>query len=90
MIAGTVVNAITGAPLGRVRVSIADTRARMQRIEMETGEGGHFEFAHLPAGKYSLQGSRQGYITSFYQQHENIRRRLLRERSLRQTSWCFA
>ncbi len=70
VIAGTVVNAITGAPLGRVRVSIADTRARMQRIEMETGEGGHFEFAHLAAGKYSLQGSRQGYITSFFEQHE--------------------
>ena len=70
VIAGTVVNAITGAPLARVRVSIADTRARMQRIEMETGEGGHFEFAHLAAGKYSLQGSRQGYITSFYEQHE--------------------
>ncbi len=70
VIAGTVVNAITGTPLARVRVSIADTRARMQRIEMDTGEGGHFEFAHLPAGKYSLQGSRRGYITSFYEQHE--------------------
>lgn len=70
VIAGTVVNAITGAPLARVRVSIADTRARMQRIEMETGEGGHFEFAHLASGKYSLQGSRQGYNTSFYEQHE--------------------
>jgi hypothetical protein len=69
-IAGTVVNAITGAPLARTRVSIADTRARMQRIEMETSEDGHFEFAHLLAGKYSLQGSRQGYITSFFEQHE--------------------
>jgi Carboxypeptidase regulatory-like domain len=70
VIAGTVMNAITGAPLARARVSIADTRARMQRIEMETSEGGHFEFVHLAAGKYSLQGSRQGYITSFFEQHE--------------------
>lgn len=70
MIAGTVVDAITGAPLARATVSIADTRARMQRIQIQTGEGGHFEFAHLPAAKYSLQGSRQGYLPSSYQQHE--------------------
>ena len=69
-IAGTIVNAVTGAPLERVRVSIANTRARNQRIEMVTGAGGHFEFTGVPAGKYSLQGTRRGYLTSSYEQHE--------------------
>src|SRR5208283_1559309 len=69
-IAGTVVNAVTGAALSRVMVSAADTRARMRRIETVTGEGGHFEFAELPAGKYALEGSRSGYITAGYEQHE--------------------
>ena len=49
---------------------MADTRARMRRIETVTGEGGHFEFAGLPAGKYALEGSRSGYITAGYEQHE--------------------
>jgi hypothetical protein len=69
-IAGVVVNAMTGAALGRVKVTLAETRARMQRIERVTDEGGRFEFAGLPAGKYSLQGSRGGYITASYEQHE--------------------
>lgn len=69
-IAGTVVNAVTGAALARAKVSVADTRARMRRIETVTGEGGHFEFAGLPAGKYALEGSRSGYITAGYEQHE--------------------
>ena len=56
--------------LARARVSVADTRARMRRIETVTGEGGHFEFAGLPAGKYGLEGSRSGYITAGYEQHE--------------------
>jgi hypothetical protein len=69
-IAGTVVNAITGAPLARVHISIADTRARMQRIEALTGEDGHFEFSPLRSGKYALQGTKRGYITAGYDQHE--------------------
>jgi 5-hydroxyisourate hydrolase-like protein (transthyretin family) len=69
-IAGTVVNAVTGAPLARVEVTLADTRNRMRRIGMVTEEGGRFEFAHVPPGKYSLQGAKRGYITAAYQQHE--------------------
>jgi Carboxypeptidase regulatory-like domain len=69
-IAGTVVNAMTGVPLNRVRVSVASTRARTQRNEMVTDESGHFEFSGLPPGKYSLQGARRGYVTSAYEQHE--------------------
>lgn len=69
-IAGTAVNAITGAPLARANVSIANTRARAQRIQALTDDGGHFEFNAVPPGKYALQGSRRGYITSAYEAHE--------------------
>lgn len=71
-IAGTVVNAVTGAPLARVKVSVAETRARAKRIETITDEGGHFEFRGLPAGKYALQGTGSGYLASSYQQHEQF------------------
>jgi hypothetical protein len=37
-----------------------------------TGEDGRFTFRRLGAGKYSLQGSRRGYLTSGYQQHEQF------------------
>jgi hypothetical protein len=65
-----VVNAVTGGTLARVEVTIADTRSRRNRISTVTGDDGQFEFAHLPAGKYSLMGSKRGYITSSYEQHE--------------------
>jgi protocatechuate 3,4-dioxygenase beta subunit len=71
-IAGAVVNAVTGAALARAKVIVADTRTRMRRIETVTDERGHFEFAGLPAGKYALQGSRSGYITAGYEQHEQF------------------
>lgn len=72
IIAGTVVNAVTGVPLARVEVTLADTRNRMRRIGMVTEEGGRFEFAHVPPGKYSLEGAKRGYITAAYQQHEQF------------------
>ena len=71
-ISGTVVNAVTGAPLARAKVSVADTRARARRIETITDEGGHFEFRGLAAGKYALQGTRSGYLVSAYQQHDQF------------------
>lgn len=71
-IAGTAVNAVTGAPLARAKVSMADTRARTRRIETITGDDGHFEFGGLPSGKYTLQGTRPGYLVSAYQQHEQF------------------
>ncbi len=69
-VAGTVVNAVTAAALPRVKVSLADTRERTHKAETITNDGGHFEFTGVPPGKYSLQGSRSGYLTSSYEQHE--------------------
>jgi uncharacterized protein (DUF2141 family) len=69
-IAGTVVNAMTGAPLSQARISIAETRERGKAISMITAEDGHFEFSQLKAGKYSLSGARRGYLSAAYEQHE--------------------
>jgi hypothetical protein len=71
-IAGTVVDAMTGNTLTRVRVTLASTRAPAQRVETITGEGGQFEFAGVPVGKYSLRGAKSGYLASTYQEHEHF------------------
>ncbi len=71
-IAGTAVNAITGAPLAQARISLADTRNRRRMIAMVTSENGHFEFSRLPAGKYSLEGAKRGFISAAYEQHEQF------------------
>jgi Carboxypeptidase regulatory-like domain len=68
-IAGTVANAKTGAPLARARVMIAETKQRQSVQSVITGEDGHFEF-HVPAGKYSLDGAKRGFIASSYNQHD--------------------
>ena len=52
-IAGTIVNALNGAPLGKARVSILDTSNPAKNPWMITPENGHFEFHQLKAGKFS-------------------------------------
>jgi hypothetical protein len=71
-IAGTVVNAITGAPLSQARISITGAKERGRAISVVTSERGNFEFSQLKAGKYSLQGSRRGFISGAYDQHEQF------------------
>lgn len=69
-IAGTIVNALDGAPLGQARVSIFDASNRANAIWMITSEDGHFEFLQLKAGKFSLQGAKRGFISAAFDQHE--------------------
>jgi protocatechuate 3,4-dioxygenase beta subunit len=71
-IAGTVVNAMTGAPLSQARISIADTKDRAKVASMITSESGHFEFLQLQPGKYSLQGAKRGFLSAAYEQHEQF------------------
>ena len=70
-IAGTVVSATGGHPLARARVLIADTRNRQKVQSLVTVEDGRFEF-QVNAGKYALQAAKRGFITSFYDQHEQF------------------
>lgn len=86
-IAGTVVNAMTGAPLSQARISIADTRDRSKPIGMITSEDGHFEFSQLKVGKYSLSGAKRGFISAAYEQHEQYSTAIVTGKSLRQRAW---
>jgi hypothetical protein len=71
-IAGTVVNAMTGAPLSEARISIAETKDRAKVISMVTTENGHFEFLQLKPAKYSLLGAKRGFLSAAYEQHEQF------------------
>jgi hypothetical protein len=70
-IAGTVVNAKTGGSLARSRVTIADAKNRQSMQSVVTSNDGRFEF-HVPAGKYSLDGAKRGFITASYNQHDGF------------------
>jgi hypothetical protein len=71
-ISGTVVSATTGTPLAQTRIKLTDTSNSRNAASLLTGEDGRFTFRRLGPGKYSLQGSRRGYLTSGYQQHEQF------------------
>jgi hypothetical protein len=71
-IAGTVVSEATGEPLARARVRLVDTANPRNTLSLITSEGGRFEFSSLPAGKYSLQGARRGFIPTAYEQHQQF------------------
>jgi hypothetical protein len=71
-ISGTVVNAVTSAPLAQARISIAATGDRGKLSSLITSNDGHFQFSQLKAGKYSLQGAERGFISAAYDQHEQF------------------
>ncbi|HXM64306.1 MAG TPA: carboxypeptidase regulatory-like domain-containing protein [Terriglobales bacterium] len=71
-IAGIIVNALGGNPLGRARVTIADARNPQNRQSVITSEDGRFEFKQSSPGKYSLQGAKRGFIPAAYDEHEGF------------------
>lgn len=71
-ISGIVVSAATGTPLAKARVILTDTSNSQNTATLLTGEDGRFAFRQLGAAKYSLRGSRRGYLASGYQQHEQF------------------
>jgi hypothetical protein len=69
-VAGVVANSVTGAALAEARVSLVDTNTRKSVAQQKTAEGGRFAFTGLPAGKFSLNGAKRGYISASYEHHE--------------------
>src|SRR5262249_30030037 len=70
-IAGIVIDAKTRNPLPRARVQITNVKSTPNPQVVISSDDGHFEF-HTGAGKFSLQASKRGYITSGYDQHEQF------------------
>ncbi|MGA3088039.1 MAG: carboxypeptidase-like regulatory domain-containing protein [Terriglobales bacterium] len=70
-ISGTVVSSRGGGTLARVRVTIADVKNRRIAESMITADDGRFEF-RVPAGKYSLEGAKRGFIAAAYDRHEQF------------------
>ena len=71
-ISGTVVSSLDGRPLGNARVSLIEATNRVQAIWVITSEDGRFEFNSIPAGKFSLEGAKRGFMGAGYQQHEQF------------------
>lgn len=61
-ISGRVVAADTGTPLRRAQVRIGSPDVRVNRT-VGTDAEGRFEVADLPAGRYSLMVTRDGYVS---------------------------
>lgn len=68
-IAGTVVSKTDRRPLFHARISLNDVKDVQKTQSMVTAEDGKFEFNGLPAGKYSLNGGKRGFISAAYDQH---------------------
>src|SRR6267378_7296423 len=63
-IAGTVVSKADGHPLSRARVFVRQARDQQEFQSMVASDDGKFVFSGLPAGKYSLEGAKRGYISA--------------------------
>lgn len=71
-VAGVVVSKADGHPLARARILLRDVKDPQKFQSLVTSEDGKFEFAGLPAGKYSLEGSKSGFVSSFYDEHDQF------------------
>jgi hypothetical protein len=71
-IAGRVVNAITGEPLRRATVAaLAEENSEIVR-SVQSDDDGRFALPGLPAGKYPLTASKRGFITAFFDEHDDF------------------
>jgi 5-hydroxyisourate hydrolase-like protein (transthyretin family) len=71
-IEGAVVNAVSGAPLSQVGVSIGPTEKQGNVQRFTTNSDGRFQFENLQRGKYWLEAQRQGFFQQRFEQHEEF------------------
>jgi hypothetical protein len=71
IIRGRIVSADTGEPLRHARVELAAPEMRNTRAVPSDLEG-RFEFQHLPAGRFTVWASKNGYVTLSYGQHRSF------------------
>jgi len=69
-ISGTVLNSATGTPVPRATVAVL-SEADSHAIEsVVTDSDGRFSLDGLAAAKFQLTASKRGFLTAFYDQHE--------------------
>lgn len=71
-IAGTVTNTVTGEPVLHATVSLEDEETRDTIASAETTEGGRFTLPSMAAAKYVLRVARRGYLTSYFNEHDEF------------------
>jgi hypothetical protein len=71
-IAGTIVNAASGAPVRRASVAVLSEQDSHTIAAVESDEEGHFSLDLLPAAKYQLTASKRGFRTAFYDEHQEF------------------
>ncbi len=71
-IAGRVVNAVTGEAVRHATVAALSEENSGVVQSIHTDADGYFRFVGLPAGKYPLTASKRGFITAFYDEHDDF------------------
>lgn len=69
-IAGVAIDALTGEPVRRASVAVLDENDSHVIESALSDNEGRFALAGLPAAKYQLTASRRGYLTAFYDEHD--------------------
>lgn len=72
VIAGTVISGATGDPLAQADIHLTEVTSGADMGETITGNDGRFVFPHLPDGRYDLRASHRGYVTSGYDEHDQM------------------
>jgi hypothetical protein len=68
LVAGVVVDSRSHTPLANVRVSLAPTTGRSQKLEQVAKQDGRFSFVVNQSGKYTLGIAKAGYPPQTYRQ----------------------
>jgi hypothetical protein len=71
-IAGRVVNATTGEPVRKATVTALSEEDSHIVQSVQSDSDGHFELPRMPAGKFPLTGSKRGFRTAFYDEHDEF------------------
>lgn len=69
-IAGVAIDALTGEPVRRASVAALDENDSHVIESALSDNEGRFTLAGLPAAKYQLTASKRGYLTAYYDEHD--------------------